>query len=260
MESNVAQLPLGHKALAWFDANKRPVLWAAGICLIVGVVVWFLLWQRGQKELAANNALSGITLAQMTGTARQESPEAYLKVAADFPNSSAGARALLLAAGNLFTNGKFPESQALFERFTREYHGSPLLSEGLIGIAAALEAQAKNDQAVSAYKDLIARHPGESVIPQAKFSLARLYEAQNKPEMARDLYQDVERTSAFTTLGNEAGMRMEELMAKYPNLKPQPPPAAAKPGPVTLQPVPATATNAPVGTLPTNASAPSPKK
>ena len=66
------------------------------------------------------------------------------------------------------------------------------------------------------------RHASESFIPQAKFALARLYEAQNKPELARDLYQDVERAAPLSTLGNEAGVRMEELIAKNPSLAPAP--------------------------------------
>jgi hypothetical protein len=69
-------------------------------------------------------------------------------------------------------------------------------------------------------------HPNEIVGPQAKFALGRLYQAQDKPELARDMYQDVERALPFTTLGNEAGMRLEELLAKYPKLAPAPLPAA----------------------------------
>jgi hypothetical protein len=88
---------------------------------------------------------------------------------------------------------------------------------------------------VAAYKDLIARHPNEIVIPQAKFNLASLYEAQNKPEMARELYEQVERGAPFTSFGNEAGVRMEELIAKHPNLAPPPP------APIAVAP-----TNAPV--------------
>ena len=47
--------------------------------------------------------------------------------------------------------------------------------------------------------------------------------SQNKPELARDLYQDVERATPFTSLGNEAGVRLEELIAKNPKLQPAPP-------------------------------------
>jgi TolA-binding protein len=127
---------------------------------------------------------------------------------------------LLLAGGNLFTEGKYSEAQAQFDKFTRDHHDSPFMGEALLGLGASLEAQGKTDAAIAAYKDVISRHPGESVVPDAKFALARLYEVQNKPELARDLYLEVERESRFSSKGIEAGMRIEDLMAKYPKLAP----------------------------------------
>lgn len=99
------------------------------------------------------------------------------------------------------------------------------MGEALLGIAVSLDAENKTDAAIAAYKDLIDHHPNELVVPQAKFGLARLYESQNKAELARDLYQDVERAMPYTAMGNEAGMRIEELVRKYPSLAP--PSAAA---------------------------------
>ena len=225
MESHVAQLPLSHRALAWFEKNQKPALMGASAALVIGVLVWFFLWRQGEKQVEASNALSNVALGQASGTApgQEPSPQAYLKVAADYPNSKAAARALLLAAGSLFAQGKYPDAQAQFERFTRDYHDSPVLGQALIGVAACLEAQGKTDQAVTAYKDLIARHPTDSVVPQAKFSLGGLYELQKRPELARDMYEQVERESRFSILGSEAGMRLEDLSARNPNLPPSTP-------------------------------------
>jgi hypothetical protein len=60
-------------------------------------------------------------------------------------------------------------------------------------------------------------------------ALARLYEAQNKPEKARSLYEDVERSAPFSSLGSEAGARLEELTARNPSLAPPPPPPTKAP-------------------------------
>ena len=73
----------------------------------------------------------------------------------------------------------------------------------------------------------------------AKFSLARLYEVQNKPELARDNYQDVERESRFSSKGIEAGMRIEDLIRKYPKLAP------VNPSPVPMTAPPIMLTNLP---------------
>jgi tetratricopeptide (TPR) repeat protein len=230
MEPNVVQLPLADRLWDWFETYKRQLGIVGGILAVAGLVIWFILWQREQKQIDAGTALSQVAASQLEGAgARAEGADAYLKVAKEYPSSVTGARALLLAGGSLFAESKYSDAQPLFERFVREYQGSPFMGEALLGIASCLDAQGKTEQAASAYKDLVTRHPNESFVPQAKFALARLYEAQAKPELARDLYQDIERSAPFTSLGNEAGVRLEELIAKYPNLAPAPlpPPASS---------------------------------
>src|SRR5262249_37793994 len=93
--------------------------------------------------------------------------------------------------------------------------------EALLGVAASLEAQGKIDAAVAGYKEITSRHSGDSVAPDAKFALARLYEVQNKPELARDLYLEVEQGNRFSSKAIEAGMRIEDLITRYPKLAPQ---------------------------------------
>ena len=225
MESDAGQLPLSHKAWAWFEANKKQALWGAGGVLVVGVIVAFFLYRQNEAEVAASEALSNVSVPQMTGAgSRADMADAYLKVAAAYPKSRAGARALLLAAGSLFMEGKYPEAKAQFERFTREHSDSPFMGEALLGIAACLDAQGKTRDAMAAYKDLIDHHPGDDVLPQAKFALARLYEAQNEPEQARNLFEEVERSDPYGSLGSEAGMRLEELKTEVSE-------AAARPRP-----------------------------
>src|SRR5258708_22256652 len=129
MESNVAPLPLADRVWDWFETYKRQVALVSGIVVVAGLVIWFILWQREQKQVDAGIALSQVAAGQVDGTGSRitEAADAYLKVARTYPNSSSGARALLLAAGSLFTQGKYSESQTQFERFVREYQGSPFM-------------------------------------------------------------------------------------------------------------------------------------
>ena len=190
---------------------------APGASWLSGVIVAFFLYRQNEADIAAGEALSNVSLPQVTAAGSRADPaEAYLKVAAAYPNSRAGARALLLAAGSLFVDGKYPEAKTQFERFKRDYSDSPFMGEALLGIAACLDAQGKTREAMAAYKDLIDRHSGDSNVPQAKFALGRLYEAQNEPEQARNLFEEVERSDPYGSLGDEAGMRLEELKTKYP--------------------------------------------
>ncbi len=249
MESNVAQLPLSHKAIAWFEKNRNQALTGAAVAIVAGCVVAFFVWHAGEKQLRASNALSDVAASQTGASEAAQSaiPQAYLKVASEYPGSKAGARALLLAAGGLFTEGKYNEAQAQFERFTREYRSSELLGEALLGIASCVEAQGKADQAIAAYRDLITRHPTESVVIQAKFSLARLYEGQKKLDQARDMYKDVSRDSPYSILGSEAEMKLRDMAEKNPEL--------AVPAAVPT-PLPTVAVPAPTGTAPPGTNSP----
>ena len=243
MPTEVAQLPLSHRLWAWFETNKKQAIWGTVSVIGLGLIIWFVIWQQGEKEINASEALASVSTPQ-TGSAgaRPGAADAFLKIAATYPKSSAGARALLLAAGSLFVEGKYPEAKAQFERFTREHRESPFMGQALLGVAASLDAQGKTNEAVTAYKDLVDHHPGESVIPQAKFALARLYEAQNKLELARSLYEELNRNEPYGSLGSEAGMRLEELLAKNPNLVPKP--ATPAPGTLSLAPPTLNVTNA----------------
>jgi tetratricopeptide (TPR) repeat protein len=218
MESEAAQIPLWQQAWAWFDANKKPALLGAGAVAVVCLIVAFVLYHRNEAEVAASEALSNVTVPGTPGASRADTAEAFLKVAAAYPNSRAGARALLLAGASFFADGKYPEAKAQFERFTREYSSSPFRGEALLGIASCLNAQGNTADAITAYKDLIDRRLSEYVLPQARFALGCCYEAQNKPELARNMFEEVERNNPYGSLGSEAGMRLEELKLKYPSL------------------------------------------
>ena len=224
MEPDAGQLPISHKVWAWFEANKKQTLWGAGVILIVGVIIAFFLYQQNEADVAASEALSNVSVPQLTGAGNHaDIAEAYLKVAANYPKSRAGARALLLAAGSLFTEGKYAEAKTQFERFRREYSDSPFMGEALLGIGACLDADGKGRDAMAAYKDLIDHRPGDVVLPQAKFALGRLYEANNESEQARKLFEEVARENPNGSIGSEAGIRLEELNMKHPQLMPAAP-------------------------------------
>jgi TolA-binding protein len=222
MSSEVAELPVSHKLWAWFETNRKQAIWGAVIVVALGLIIWFFVWQQGEKEVNASEALSKVSTPAATTPTAKADPESYLKIASSYPKSSAAARALLLAGGSYFVEGKYAEAKTQFERLARDHQQSPFMGQALLGIAACLDAQGKTNEALTAYKDLADHHPGESVIPQAKFALARMYEAQGKTELARTLFEDLNRADPYGSLGSEAGMRLEELLAKNPGLVQKP--------------------------------------
>jgi TolA-binding protein len=235
MQSDVMQSDSFWKAFAWVDKNRKQVIWGVTGAVLVGLVIWFFFWQQGEKEVTASEAFSATALPQLlSGGNAPASPEAYLRIASQYPQSAAGSRAVLMAAGSYFVEGKYDESRTQFERFVRDYRASQLLGQAQLGIAACLDAQGKTNDAVAAYKELVDRRPNDNVIPQAKFALARLYEAQGRFDQSRILFEEVARNNPMASIGSEAGIRLEELMARHPELAPKP---AAPATPTNLPPM-----------------------
>ena len=245
MDSDVAKLPMFDRLEIWFGKNRKQALTGATILVAVGLIVGFYLWYKQQKEADASEALTSVAVPIGPG-AHPETADAYLKVAATYPSSSAAARAVLMAGGTYFVDGKYDQAKAQFEKFVREYREPTYMGEALLGIAACNDAQGKTDEAIRAYKDLADHHSGDPSVPQAKFALGRIYEAQGKPEMARTYFEDVARAEPYGSIGSEAGMRLEELKQKHPELFAAPAPATLEAPPNLPQIVfpPATNSNA----------------
>lgn len=217
MEANATNLSVQDRILAWVETRKNEIRWGVIIVLVVGLVGGFFVWHQNEKQSAANAALSSVAGRNLGITSASESVEALLKVASEYPNTDAGARALLLAAAGLFRQGKYEDSRAQFGRYLRDYGNRPFADQALLGAAACLDAEGKTNEAITAYTDIVQHQGNENIAPQAKLALARLYESQNKLEQARDLYQELT-TANYGLMTSEAGVRLSELLADHPDL------------------------------------------
>src|SRR3954452_22611657 len=120
MQTEAVDLPVSHKMWAWFETNKKQAGWAALAIIVVSCIVVYVVYQRDQKQVDAGEALSSVTIPQVTGLRQGDVTPAYMKVASEYPKSPAGLQALLLAAADLFEKGKYAEAQQQFERIVRE--------------------------------------------------------------------------------------------------------------------------------------------
>jgi predicted negative regulator of RcsB-dependent stress response len=219
MESDVKQTAVIYKLWAWGDKNKKQLFWGLVALVVVGIVVAFWLAHKSETQNDANYALSKLVSRSGGPSAAEPTADEYLKVVSDYPDTDAAQRALLLAAGDLFTQGKYEAAQAQFQKFVQQYNSSPLVSQAALGVAACLDAQGKTNDAVSAYDGVIGRYPSQNVVPQAKLSLARLQEAQGKFKEAKTAFEELTH-SVGGTIGSEAAIRLQQLNATHPELQP----------------------------------------
>jgi TolA-binding protein len=217
MESDVTQSALFYKLWAWGDKNKKQLLWGFVAVVALGIGIAFWLAHQSEKQNDANDVLSKLTSRGFSASVAPATPEAFLKVASDYPDTDAGQRALLLAAGDLFAAGKYDEAQTQFQKFMQQYNTSPLLPQAALGIAACYDALGKTNDALSAYQGVADRYQNQNVFPQAKLGLARLLEGQGKFKEARVALEEMVRTSSGS-VRTEAAMRLQELNTAHPEM------------------------------------------
>lgn len=209
----------GIELLTWLEVNKKRLIIAG----IVAFGIWFAFTvyihierQREETASAELSALRGpIGYPMNYGIPAQK----YFEIAEKYSGTDAAPRALLLGASALFQEGKYAEAQANFQKFLDKYQGHILSGQAALGIAACLEAQDKENEALTKYQEVSARYSTEPAVAlPAKLSFARLSEKQGKLEQAYNTYNELARTDAFTSWGQEAMMRLHELEKKHPDL------------------------------------------
>ncbi|MDX1953773.1 MAG: tetratricopeptide repeat protein [Verrucomicrobiota bacterium] len=228
--------------LGWIEVNRNKIATALVIAVAVGFVFFFMRHRKNVKEAEASTQLLALRPALNAGTnAVPVSASAYQKVAEEFAGTRAAERALLLAATALFTESKYAEAQAAFEKMLKQNPNSIWAPQAAYGVATSIEAQGKQDQALQEYRNIVSRYPNSGVIGDTRLALARIYESKKQPELALTEYDQLTRGSdAFG--GGEVMTLRQNLLKNYPHLAKTNVPTASMPG-TNVMTRPATATN-----------------
>jgi TolA-binding protein len=238
------------EAMAWLEVNKKRLAIGALLALVVGFGVYVFNYMAQQKEQKASAAL--IDLHPPVSTNEPPVPAtAFLKITEDYAGTAAAERALILAAGAYFTEGKYTDAQNTFDRLLKEKPGSKWAPDAKFGIAASLESQGKRDEALAQYDMVTKAYKDSSVVNEAHLALARIYEAKNQPAEALKHYDELTHGGNMMTMrGQDAMMRRSQLLKKHPEL--DKPATNAVPSMSSMMPASATNKAAPIATPMTN--------
>jgi predicted negative regulator of RcsB-dependent stress response len=226
--------------LGWLHANQKRLLIGAGVIVGVALIFGIMSWKKSADAADASARLFEL---QISSPGSQPPipppPSAFLAVAQNYPNTSAGEYAELLGAEALFVNEKYAEAQHEFSKFAEEHPESPLSAQAQMGVAACLEAAGKASDAIQKYSTIIATYPNDmSVVEPAKLTLARLYDQANRPDQSLALYSELARSqNAYDPWAAEARERGQLLLAKHPELQRAEQPPQPGTGALALPPV-----------------------
>lgn len=225
MESGTPPSAGFYSFLGWLETNKNRIAIAAGTIVAVALIAGFILWQRGQRAIEAEEALSSV---RMPFSPSEPVPpgtgDALAKIAEEYSGTPAAAKATLRAGTSYFAESNFAKAQEQFEKLLRDYGDTVWVPQAVFGIAATFEAQDKSAEAIARYKDFTEKYPSDAAVDQAKLNLVRLYEETKQPALALDVLRKMtENQASFSPGMQEAQERMRLLLAKHPELRPAPP-------------------------------------
>lgn len=227
--------------LAWLETHKLHLVYAGAAALAVWLAAFTYSHVRAGQEASANAALAALNKpADRTGKQPQPLAADYLKVAEQHAGTKAADRALLFGADRLFTEGKFPEAKAHFEKYLAANPTGSAAAAALLGVAACQEAVSETDKSIATYQQVLAQHSTSPEAHPARLALGLLHEQKKQPDQAIKLYDEVLRAKPVSVWRMEAEMRREQLVRRHPQLALGVPVAAAA---ATTPVVPAT--NAP---------------
>jgi tetratricopeptide (TPR) repeat protein len=223
MDAETQRMEFYLKVLGWMHARRKPLLIGVIVAAALGLMAAFFAWRNAENEAAAN-ALFFALPSEHGPRGMPSSPAPLLDLAQHYGGTTAGKHAELLAAESLFTQGKYPEAEHAFSRFIDDHPADELVPQAKVGIAACVEAQGRNMDAVQKYHEIILAYPGEAnIVSPVKLTVARLYDEANKPQDALNFYTELARLlsqNPYDPWASEARERRALLLAKHPELAP----------------------------------------
>jgi tetratricopeptide (TPR) repeat protein len=208
--------------LGWLDVNRKRVVTFAAVAALVAAVIAVLVWRSSERKDEAARALAGVKHNPSDPPTPAVAAD-YMKVAEQFDGTPAAGQALIRAGTTYFAVGDFQKTQDAFSRFLKDYGDTPWVPQAQYGMAACLEAQGKNPEAIAKYNEFLKGYSADAAADQARFSLARLYEKSSQPAQAIDVLTKMTNgLPPFSPVAATVQERLKAIYAKNPSLLPPP--------------------------------------
>src|SRR5580704_7454633 len=118
------------KLWPWFEANAKRLIYLSVFAVIAIFLISFYSWRQNQSQIYS---FYSFTHAIISNNGSQITDN-FLKIAADYSDTSAGQRALLQGAALLFVSEKYADAQVQFQKFLDTYPDSSFSAQANLGV------------------------------------------------------------------------------------------------------------------------------
>jgi predicted negative regulator of RcsB-dependent stress response len=194
-----------------------PIL--AALVIVVGGFAYYYYLQS-QREILEGSARDAMVAAK--------TPEEYVKVADQFPHTTQATLALLSAADASFAKRDFAGAIQNYQRIIQDTTTDPELRDSAqLGLASALEANGKIDDAINTYLAVAQQGDKSPFAPYAYTAAARIYEGRGDKENERKILTAAASLDPDSKFVKQAQQQLKEM---GPATQPSPSvPASATP-------------------------------
>ena len=193
-----------YKVVAWAKENQTQIFSVLAVVLILGVgAVWIIISRQtanaaAQALLAEVEVKTQVPAMQFTFAKEEERAKlvkdavsACEQLAGDYPGTEAAALGLLQVAKLHTSTGRWPEAISYYRRAMESPGaGAELVALARPGLAAALEADGKYQEAIVEYTHGADAYSGAQAA-RVHWNVGRCYQQLNETERAREYYQKV---------------------------------------------------------------------
>ena len=193
-----------YKVVAWAKENQTQIFSVLAVALILGVgAVWIIISRQtanaaAQALLAEVEAKTQVSAMQFTFAKEDERDKivkdavnACEQLAGDYPGTEAAALGLLQVAKLHAGTGRWPEAASYYRRAMESSGaGTELVALARPGLAAALEADGKYQEAIVEYTHGTDGYSGAQAA-LVHWNVGRCYQQLHETERAREYYQKI---------------------------------------------------------------------
>ncbi len=163
---------------SWFERNRGAMLAGLFVAALAGAGGVYWQVQRATEREAAQSLLGTI-----------QETEKLRDVHEQFPGSAAAAQALLALGDSHYQKGEWDQAIEVYRLLTTDYAGYAGIDGAWMGLAAALDAAGRPDEALATLQTVFNEMGASPRAAEARMRAGRLLEAKGDAAGALQMYE-----------------------------------------------------------------------